>query len=124
MARASAVQMAFPRFESVTERRPAKFAEMPKVDDPELEKAQVALERMKEKRRIRSLKMELALAESEQQTDALLEEQRQAHKRALADPQVDELLRLRKAGASIQEALARIEGNRRPAKPVNNREDD
>jgi predicted transcriptional regulator len=123
MARSSAVQMALPWFELPAERRPVRVNTMNHHSD-ELEKAQLALERMKEKKRIRSLKMELALAESEQQTDVLLEQQRQAHERADRDPKLEELLRLRKAGVSIQEALSRIEGDRKPAKAVNNRSND
>lgn len=135
MARALAVQMAFPRFElqgvaharasppQKAERRPLKVQSMDEHSE-ELAKAQIALERMKEKKRIRSLKMELALSESDQQTAALLEEQRLAHERADRDPQLEELLKLRKAGLSIQDALAQIEGGRRPAKAVNNRSND
>ena len=135
MARSSAVQMAFPKFEmqgaapalacpsQKAERRPVKVQKMDDYSD-DLEKANVALERMKEKKRIRSLKMGLALAETDQQTAALLEEQRLAHERADHDPQLEELLRLRRSGLSIQGALAQIEGGRRPAKAVNNRSDD
>jgi|GEM_PF-5491017 len=135
MARASVVQMAFPRFElegvaparaspsQQAERRPLKVQRMDDHSE-ELEKAHIALERMKEKKRVRSLKMELALAETDQQTAALLEDQRRAHERADRDPELEELLRLRKAGLSIQDALAQIEGGRKPAKAVNNRSND
>ncbi|MDX2018676.1 MAG: hypothetical protein SF187_00440 [Deltaproteobacteria bacterium] len=92
--------------------------------DDELEKARHALEKMKEKKRVKALKMELALAESEKQTESLLAEQEQAHERVEHDAQLEELLRLRKAGVPVQEALARIEGNRKPAKAVNNRDID
>ena len=146
MARAATVQMTFPRFESqgvgpppaaqrssTAAQGPPSLFRPPKANerandvddrDDELEKARHALEKMKEKKRVKALKMELALAESEKQTASLLAEQEQAHERVEHDAQLDELLRLRKAGVPIEEALARIEGARRPAKAVNNRDVD
>lgn len=151
MARAATVQMTFPRFESGVGTQPHPSAQRssteaqgpplpakarPSLSRPprrandvderedELEKARHALEKMKEKKRVKALKMELALAESEKQTESLLAEQEQAHERVEHDAQLDELLRLRKAGVPIEEALARIEGKRKPAKAVNNRDVD
>lgn len=127
MARTATMQMMFPRFESdgVTHTSdcscPRCTAYRPRgATDEELDKAHVALERMKEKKRIRALKMELALAESERQTRALLEQQRRAHERVAQDERLEELLRLRQAGVSPAEALAQIESGaeRRPARPI------
>ena len=129
MARTATLQMMFPRFEKngVTHtpdcpcpRCTLSGPKGPSAD--ELEKAQVALERMKEKRRVRALKMELALAESERQTQTWLEQQRRAHERVAQDERLEELLRLRQAGVPPVEALAQIDsqtsGKRRPAQPI------
>ena len=124
MARASTMQMAFPRFESQAVASPRGPDPRTERQADELQKAQHALLRMKEKKRIRSLKMELALAESEQQTENLLEAHRQAYERVEHDAQLEELLRLRKAGLSIQDALARVDGDRKPARSVASRNND
>ena len=125
MVRTAALQMAFPRFESdgVTHTGDCACPRCTVADEPsakaaaaELQKARAALERMKEKKRVRALKMELALAESERQTVSLLEEQRQAYERVVHDEKLDELLRLRQAGLPPDEALAKVEEQRRPAR--------
>lgn len=71
---------------------------------------------MKEKKRVRALKLQLAFEESERQTDAWLAQQREARARVDEDDRVQALLRLRQAGLSPQEALARVEAERRPAR--------
>ncbi|MCG5054173.1 MAG: hypothetical protein KA712_14510 [Myxococcales bacterium] len=74
---------------------------------------------MKEKRRVRALKMELALAESERQTEHLLAAQQEVYERVAHDERLTSLLRLRKAGVPFGEALARIDAETRfPARPV------
>ena len=127
MTRTATLQLMFPRFDSdgVTH---APDCSCPRctIDRPrgataqELDKAHLALERMKEKKRVRALKMELALAESERQTRELLEQQRRAHERVAQDERLEELLRLRQAGVPPAEALAQIESaaQRRPARPI------
>ena len=124
MARASTMQMAFPRFESEVKATPRVPSPRLERQADELQKAQRALLRMKEKKHIRALKMELALTESEQQTENLLQAHRQAYERVEHDAQLEELLRLRQAGLSIQDALARVDGDRKPARSVASRNND
>ncbi len=129
MARPATLQMMFPRFETDgvnhTSDCPCPRCLLGKplgAKASEVDKALVALERMKEKKRVKALKMELALAESERETKLLLEHQRRAHERVAQDERLEELLRLRQAGVSPAEALARIESKtaaeRRPARSI------
>lgn len=131
MAHAVALQLTFPRCESdgVTHTRDCgcprcvcreRASLPPQSRGPEaLDKAQQALARMKEKRRVRALKMELALAESERQTEHLLAAQQEVYERVAHDERLTSLLRLRKAGVPFGEALARIDAETRfPARPV------
>lgn len=80
------------------------------VEDAALRRAaERTLARRRERQRAKALSVTLALAEQERQTDAYLDRQAQAVERARRDPRLEALLRSRKAGKPVNEALAEVE---------------
>jgi hypothetical protein len=134
---ATLVQTNFPRLEAdgVTHRREC---ECPRCDagyrpseseralaarrwrhESDREKAQSAHEKLQEKKRVRALKLGLALAAEAKETEARLLEQDRLAAGLADDPRLAELLRLRRAGVPVAEALDLVE--RRPAWPAGGR---
>lgn len=73
------------------------------------EAAEAALARKRERDRARALRVMVALEEEEKKTEAYLEAQRDLLTRLRQDPRLAALLASRRAGRSVDEALAEAE---------------
>lgn len=72
--------------------------------------AAAALERKRNRDRMKSMRRTLAFAEAERQTAARLAEEARLRERVKADQQLEALLAGRRAGKSVEEALREAEG--------------